>query len=62
MAEAHQQAAQGVQVRVTRHVLHTEGRGRADISTPSLALHSILIDCMTQRKALVLVLEDALYR
>ena len=37
-----------------------EARGRAHISTPSPALNSILIECMAQRKALVL--EDVLHR
>ena len=60
MAEAQQQAAHAIQVRATRHVLHTEARGRAHVAAMLLALHSILINDIAQRKALVL--EDALHR
>ena len=60
MAEARQQAARAIQVRAIRHVLHMEARGRAHVAATSLALHSLLINSIAQRKALVL--EDALHR
>ena len=60
MAEAQPQAARTIQMRVTRHVLHTEARGRAHIATTSLAWHSIFIEYLAHRKAFVF--EDALHR
>ena len=56
MAEAHQQAAEAIQVRATRHVLHLEARGRAQIASTSHALHNMLLDSIARRKASILSL------
>ena len=60
MAEAHRQAARAIQVRATRHVLHMEARGRAQVASTSHALHNMLLNGIAQRKSLVLA--DVLHR
>ena len=50
MAEAQQQAAHAIQVRATCHAPHTEVRGRGHVAMRSLALHSILIECVAHHK------------
>ena len=53
-AEARRQAVRAIQVRATRHVLHTEARGRAQVASTPHALHNMLLRFTTQRRALIL--------
>ena len=54
LAEAQQQAARAIHVRATRQVLHMEARGRGPVAFALHALQHILLDCIAQRKALIL--------
>ena len=52
-AEARRQAVRAIQVRATRHVLHMEARGRAQVASTLHALHNMLLSLTTQRRALI---------
>ena len=53
IAGARRQAGRAVQVRATRHVLHTEAQGRAQVAPTSHALHDMLLCFPTQRRVLI---------
>ena len=54
IAEASRQAGRAIQVRATRHILHMEAQGRAQVASNSHAMHNIFLRLTPQRRAWVL--------
>ena len=60
IAEARRQAGRAIQVGATRRVLHMEAQGRARVAPTSHAMHHMLLNLFSHRRALVLA--QALHR